>query len=111
MTLQERYPSDKHCEISTEFARRWIAFANGIPPWKEYTPMDETIAIVDYKHGWATKTREDDIVQYLDSEEGQRRYEAWETVHGVLSKHGSKAQEMLDQIKARSLIGLARVSP
>jgi hypothetical protein len=103
MTLSERYPTQRHREISVEFARRWITFANGIPPWKEYEPKDEAIAIVDYQHGWSTKTRDEDIVQYAESEEGHRRYEAWEIVDRVLSKHGSKSQDILDLMKARSL--------
>ncbi len=70
---------------------------------EEYRADDEAISVVDYRHGWSTVTREEDIEQYQDSEEGYRKYEAWEVVDNALAKHGSKAQEILNQMKARSL--------
>lgn len=106
MTLHDRYPSDKHRAISTEFARRWMTFANGLPPWEEYEPRDQIIAVVDYSNGWSTKTRRDDEKQSSHSEEGLRRYEAWEAIHSILSEHGIDAQRILDRMKARSLMSL-----
>src|SRR6187402_1544393 len=75
MTLSERYPSDTYRSISTGFAKRWITFANGQPPWKRYTIKEQSIAVVNLTQGWVTKTREEDQLKSKESVEGQRRYE------------------------------------
>ncbi|KAL7916803.1 Alpha/Beta hydrolase protein [Trichoderma velutinum] len=109
-TLSDRYPTDQHRRISEGFAKRWIAFGNGEAPWDAYTTGKESIAVVDNRHGWVTVTREEDDEKYRDSEDGQRRYEAWEIVHKVLSKHGNRAQDILDKLKSRSLIATSVVN-
>ncbi|KAB5546911.1 Alpha/Beta hydrolase protein [Coniochaeta sp. 2T2.1] len=108
-TLTERYPSKKYADISTEFARRWIDFANDVEPWEPYQLTDESIAVVDYQHGWSTRTRAEDMTRYRDGDEWFRRYEAWEVVGDILAQHGTRAQEILDGLKARPIGAATRL--
>jgi hypothetical protein len=108
MTLSERYPSDRLRRVSAGFARRWIKFANGIPPWEEYHLTHESIAIVDDHHGWTCRTRSQDMeAQRSFDGSGQRRYEAWETAAGILGTFGHDTQRVVRQLQAKSLIALA----
>jgi hypothetical protein len=85
-TLLERYPTTRLRQISTEFARRLIKFAIGDSPWSPYEAGEQRIAVVSSPDGWQVYTREDDVRHGEVSEDGTRRYGAWEVVEEVWAK-------------------------
>ena len=82
-TLLERFPTQRLRKISTEFAQRLIKFAVGEAPWSPYEAHEQRIAVVSSRDGWQVYTREEDVRQGGLTEEGGRRYDAWETVEEV----------------------------
>ncbi|PVH68239.1 alpha/beta-hydrolase [Cadophora sp. DSE1049] len=92
-TLLERYPTHRLCEISTDFSRMLIKFAVGEEPWSPYEASEQRIAVVSSRDGWQVYTRDQDVNQADLSEEGGRRYEAWETVDEVLAGLEEKNRE------------------
>jgi hypothetical protein len=86
MTLLERYPHPRLADISIEFARRLIGFANGKAPWDEFEAKEQRIAVVSSR-GWETYTRAEDEEVGSQVEEGGRRYRVWETLNQVVEVH------------------------
>ncbi|KAK9343196.1 Alpha/Beta hydrolase protein [Lipomyces starkeyi] len=104
MTLLERYPHPQLQETSIEFARRLIAFANGKAPWREFDERGQAIAVVSSGDGWKTLARAEDEVVGPLTEEGGRRYRAWETVQNERTgKSGQVLYEVLDVPKIITL--------
>jgi hypothetical protein len=107
MTLLERYPNPKLQETSIEFARRLIAFASGKAPWREFDEKDQAIAVVSSGDGWKTFTRAEDEVLGPLTEEGGRRYEAWETVQRVYERTGKSGQVLHEVLDVPEIMALA----
>lgn len=108
MTLHERFPSDKYRSVSTEFSRRWIVFANGLPPWTKYDMISESVAIVDEIQGWKDMNRIDYELA-SGSYCGMSRVKAWEIAAEILAKQVEQAPMALRQMQAKSLIALTKV--
>ena len=92
MTLLDRFPDERMKKASKEFARRWIRFASGKAPWRLYTREEQSICVVNSYMGWFDRTRREDEAMSPQSVEGERRYQAWETMDGVLRKLGVHAR-------------------
>jgi hypothetical protein len=107
MTLRERYPTPRLQDISTDFARRLIKFANGEAPWSPYEADKQHIAVVSSRDGWQVYTREEDVRQGGINEEGGRRYEAWEVVEKVLAGLGEDREDIVSAIGFEGLLGSA----
>lgn len=106
MTLLERYPTPGLREISTEFARKLIKFANGEAPWSPYEAENEYIAVVSSRDGWQVYKREEDVIQGAVSEDGGRRYEAWGVMEHVWANLGQNKEEILRAVGFEGLLGL-----
>lgn len=107
MTLLERLPLQIQRDISTSFARRWIAFTNGRAPWTQYEWADQTIAVADSREGWVTRTRAEDLDRSALDEGGQRRYREWEVLDEVLCEMGDKTSEAVAALSFPVLVTLA----
>lgn len=88
-------------------ARRWIKFAHGQAPWKAFTLKDQIVAVVDGPLGWMERTREVDERLSKKSEEGQRRYQAWEILDDALRKLDNAPR--LQAVEALGIPHLGRV--
>jgi hypothetical protein len=108
MTLQERYPHPKLTEISTEFARRLIMFANGKAPWEEFEVREQRVAVVSSGKGWRTYTREEDEALEPMEEEGGRRYEVWEALDEVFTELKAKGRDVYQELKLEKIMALGR---
>jgi hypothetical protein len=87
-TLRERYPSQKLRDLSDEFGKRWLRFGVGLAPWEEYVldgREDEgKIMVINGRKGFDLRSRKEDVEESRLSEEGERRYVAWETMMEVM---------------------------
>jgi carboxylesterase type B len=85
LTLFDRYPTHRDewtKRQALETASRWITFANGDPPWEEYSALDgrageAKIAIADDLVGWTTRTVDEDERVSRNDPWGSRRYAGW----------------------------------
>ncbi|KAH7140075.1 Alpha/Beta hydrolase protein [Dactylonectria estremocensis] len=108
MTLMERFPLQKHRDISIGFARKWTAFAYGEDPWAPYMLADETTAVADSREGWVVRTRAKDMETSVDDEGGQRRYTKWEALDAVFSELGDGALAAVAALSFPTLMTLAQ---
>lgn len=88
LTYLERYPTHRggfFAAMAMEFARKWIAFANGRAPWEEFCEGDgEKMAVFDDVRGFEVRTRERDEEVSREDVWGERRYEGWEMITRAL---------------------------
>ena len=108
MTLLERFPRERQRLASVDFARYWITFANGLPPWPAFTLEDgEKIAVADSREGWVLRTRQEDVERSRDDEGGERRYHQWEVLADILENVGEDAQNVVEALSFPNLTALA----
>jgi hypothetical protein len=88
-TLRDRYPSQKLRDLSGEFGKRWLKFGVGLAPWEEYVldgnEGEGKIMVINGRNGFDLRSRKEDVEESKLSEEGERRYAAWETTIEVMS--------------------------
>ncbi|KAI4684026.1 hypothetical protein J4E81_009189 [Alternaria sp. BMP 2799] len=101
-TYQFRYPSQRLKDISTQHARTWNSFANGVTPWKEYKYTgkgDEVVMVADERDGWVERTVEEHE-KVVDN--SWRRCEALvESWYSMRGKHFSPFQ--IEPMKANKI--------
>jgi len=108
MNFLERLPLQTQQDISTSFARRWIAFTNGKAPWPQYKWADQTIAVADSREGWVVRTRAEDLDRSALDEGGKRRYHTWEVLDEVLCEMGDRTSEAAAALSFPVLVTLAK---
>ena len=106
MNMQERFPSERDRQTSTEFARRWIAFSYQKSPWTEYRDQ-QSIAVVDSQSGWRILTKKDDILLSREAEDGGRRYEQWEILFTTMEKLYARGVHATDCFHIENVMKLA----
>ncbi|KAE9367251.1 alpha/beta-hydrolase [Stipitochalara longipes BDJ] len=105
----ERYPHPKLVDVSVEFARRLVVFANGREPWEEFEIRDgERIAVVNSGRGWRTYTREEDERVGNLEEEGGRRYAVWEALGTVYEQARGRGRNVFEELKMERIMALGR---
>jgi hypothetical protein len=95
-TLRERYPNQKLRDLSDEFGKRWLRFGVGLAPWEEYVldgrEGEGEIMVINGRNGFDLRSRKEDVEESMLTEEGERRYVAWETMMelmgGIASEQG-----------------------
>jgi hypothetical protein len=85
-TLQFRFPTQKLKDISTKHAQRWIDFANGKKPWRQYTYSgdgEEVIMVADEREGWVERTvAENEKITELSWKRCELLVESWKDFKG-----------------------------
>jgi hypothetical protein len=88
--LHDGYPTQRLKDISEGFMKRWIQFGAGLEPRDEYKldagDQEGKLMIVSGSEGWILKSKKQDEVESMESEEGERRYEGWETIGKVMKR-------------------------
>lgn len=100
-TLRERYPTQKLRDLSEEFGKRWLRFAVGLEPRSGYVKGDEKIMVIHGRSGFELRSRDEDVMESAKSEEGARRYGAWEVIAEVLKDLASGERGIVKGEEAR----------
>ena len=98
--LRDRYPNRKLVDVSDGYGERLIAFAARRSPWKEYGE-EGNIMVIEGRKGFDLRSRMEDEVESVLSEEGERRYKAWEVVEEVMQDLSKSEGGVSGGVKAR----------
>ena len=81
--LNFRFPTQRDIDVSIQFARYLIDFANGKAPWSKFeTEGQQELNVANWYEGWIERTREQ------DEKRVERRYKKMEIMREVFATVG-----------------------
>ena len=82
-TMKFRFPTERDSDVSTDFARKFITFANGKAPWPRFEVNGgQRLQVANWYEGWVSRTRAQ------DEKAVERRYKQMEVIREVYTTVG-----------------------